>query len=133
MWRHNLKRKKKPVESVKPEITYIGESIAIRGELSGRGNVRIAGAMEGSVELREGNLTVEPAGRVHGDVEARNIVVHGRVEGNLFGTKSVELKGSAVLVGDVQTSHMAREEGASLTGNVHVHGDTPTHTISRAG
>ena len=133
MWRHNLKRGKKPVERVKLETTYIGKSIAIRGELSGYGNVRIAGEMEGSVELREGSLTVEPAGRVHGDVEARNIVVHGRVEGNLLGTKSVELKGSAVLVGDVQTSHIAREEGASLTGNVHVQVDTPTDPIGKAG
>jgi cytoskeletal protein CcmA (bactofilin family) len=133
MWRLNPKHEKKPVESFKPDTTYIGKSIAIRGELSGGGNVRIAGEMEGPVELRGGSLTVEPAGRVRGDVEARSIVVQGRVEGNLFGTKSVELKASAVLVGDVQTPRIAKEEGASLTGNVHVQTDTPTHQIRRAG
>src|SRR5215472_5938875 len=114
MWKRNPKHEDKPVESFYPETSHIGESIVIKGEISGSGNVHVAGEVEGRVELLDGSLTVEPGGHVHGDVEARSIVVHGRVEGDLFGSKSVDLKGSAVFAGDIHTSRLDMEEGVSL-------------------
>jgi cytoskeletal protein CcmA (bactofilin family) len=53
-------------------------------------------------------------------VEARNIVLHGRVDGNLYGSDRVELKKSAVLVGDINTPRIAIEDGAYLKGNVQI-------------
>ena len=53
-------------------------------------------------------------------------MVHGRVEGALYGIKCVDLKASAVLVGEVQTPRIAIEEGASLEGSMQVGKDIPT-------
>jgi cytoskeletal protein CcmA (bactofilin family) len=53
-------------------------------------------------------------------VEARNIVLHGRVDGNLYGSERVELKKSASLVGDINTPRIAIEDGAYLKGNVQI-------------
>ena len=133
MWKHNRNHADKPGESFHLEGTYIGKSIVIKGELSGSENVRVAGAVEGYVKLLEGSFTIEPEGRVHGDVEAQTIVVHGRVEGNLFGGKRIDLKGSAVLVGDIHTVRIAIEEGASLKGSVQVQKDIPTLQLKKAG
>ena len=133
MWKHNRNHEDKPGESFHLEGTYIGKSIVIKGELSGSENVRVAGAVEGYVKLLEGSFTIEPEGRVHGDVEAQTIVVHGRVEGNLFGGKRIDLKGSAVLVGDIHTVRIAIEEGASLKGSVQVQKDIPTLQLKKAG
>jgi Polymer-forming cytoskeletal len=58
-------------------------------------------------------------------VQAHSIVVNGRVDGTLYGTKHVDLKKSAVLVGDIYTSRIAIEEGASLRGSVLVQKDIP--------
>ena len=52
-------------------------------------------------------------------------MVQGRVDGNLYGLERVELKKSAVLVGDIWTPHIAIEEGASLEGSVLVQKDIP--------
>jgi|SRR5215471_6851647 len=126
MWKHNPQQADKPVERFDLETSHIGKSIMIKGELSGGGSVHVAGEVEGPIELLDGSLTVESEGRVRGDVEALTIVIHGRVEGNLSGIKSVGLKGSAVLLGNIQTSRIAIEEGASLTGSVQVQNDIST-------
>src|SRR5229473_249379 len=108
-----------------PDVTHIGKSIVIKGELSGSGNVYLDGELEGSVELLEANLTVGPDGRIRANVQARSIVVHGRMDGNLYGIKRVELKKSAVVVGDIYTPRIVIEDGVSLKGSVLVQKDIP--------
>jgi len=113
------------IESFRPDVTHIGKSIVIKGELSGSGNVYLDGELEGSVELLEANLTVGPDGRIRANVQARSIVVHGRMDGNLYGIKRVELKKSAVVVGDIYTPRIVIEDGVSLKGSVLVQKDIP--------
>ena len=125
MWKWTPRDENKPGESFYPEATHIGKSIVIKGEVSGSENVYVAGELEGSVELLEGDLTVGPDGRIHANAQARSIVVHGRVDGTLYGTKRVDLKKSAVLVGDIYTPRVSIEEGASLKGSVLVQKDIP--------
>src|SRR5690348_10767746 len=72
------------VESFRPDVTHIGKSIVIKGDISGSVDVYLDGELEGSVELLEGNLTVGPDGRIRANVQARSIVVHGRIDGNLY-------------------------------------------------
>ena len=131
MWRRNSEHQDKPVDSLNLEATYIGKSIVIKGDLSGSGDVHVAGEVEGSIELTDGGLTVGPEGRVHGDVAAGSIVIHGRVDGNLFASKSIDLKASAVLVGEIYTSCIVIEEGASLMGSVEVEKDIPALELKR--
>ena len=123
MWNWTPKDENKPVEGSFSEVTHIGKSIVIKGEASGSENVYLDGELEGSVELVEGNLTVGPDGRIRANVQARCIVVHGRVDGNLYGIKRVELKKSAVVVGDIYTPRIVIEDGASLKGSVLVQKD----------
>src|SRR5579864_987930 len=113
------------VESFRPDVTHIGKSIVIKGDVSGSGDFYLDGELEGSVELLEGNLTVGPDGRIRANVQARSIVVHGRMDGNLYGVKRVELKKSAVAVGDIDTFSIVIEDGASLKGSVLVQEDIP--------
>jgi len=113
------------VESFGSDVTHIGKSIVIKGDVSGGGNVYWDGELEGSVELLDGGLTVGSDGRIRANVHARSIVVQGRVDGNLYGLERAELKKSATVVGDIYTPRIAIEDGASLEGNVQVHRDTP--------
>ena len=125
MWKWTSKDGSEPAESFSPEETHIGKSIVIKGEVSGSENVYVAGELEGSVEL-EGDLTVGPDGHISADVQARSVVVHGRVNGNLYGSKRVDLKKSAVFVGDICTPRFAIDEGALLKGSVLIQKHIPT-------
>jgi len=113
------------VESLVTDVTHIGKSIVIKGDVSGSGNVYLDGELEGSVELLDGALTVGSEGRIRANLQARSIVVQGRVDGNLYGLERAELKKSATVVGDIYTPRIAIEDGAFLEGNVWVHKDTP--------
>jgi cytoskeletal protein CcmA (bactofilin family) len=132
MWKYSSKEKK-PVENFKPDTTYIGKLILIKGELSGGGSVRVAGKLEGPAELLEGSLTVETEGCILGNVKALAVVVRGRVDGNVFGARSVDLKGSAVVVGNIQTSQIKIEDGASLKGSVQARNYAPALQLKKAG
>ena len=104
-------------ESFRPDVAHIGKSIAIKGELSGSEDVYLEGELEGRVELLDGSLIVGPDGRIRGNLQAPKILIRGRVDGNLYGRESVDLKKSAVLVGDIYTPRIAIEDGAYLKGN----------------
>jgi cytoskeletal protein CcmA (bactofilin family) len=107
VWNWTPKDENKPSESFYPEATHTGKSIVIKGEVSGSENLYVAAELEGSVDLLEGNLAVGPEGRIRASVQARSIVAHGRVDGTLYGTKRVDLKKSAVLVGDIYTPRVS--------------------------
>jgi len=132
MWTWNSGEADKP-EGFSPEATHIGKSIVIQGEVSGSENVYVAGEVQGSLELLKGNLTVGPEARIRANIQAPSIVVHGRVEGNLYGIKRVDLRRSAVLVGDIHTSRIVIEEGASLKGSVQVQKDVPILQTTKNG
>jgi cytoskeletal protein CcmA (bactofilin family) len=113
------------VESSDPDVTRIGKSVVIKGDISGGGSLYLDGELEGNVELN-GSLTVGPEGRVRGKfLQAHSIVVQGRVEGDLYGLEHAELKKSATVVGDIYTPRIAIEDGTSLEGGVHVNKDVP--------
>ncbi len=63
------------VESLVTDVTHIGKSIVIKGDVSGSGNVYLDGELEGSVELLDGALTVGSEGRIRANLQARSIVV----------------------------------------------------------
>ena len=120
------------VESFRPDVTHIGKAIAIKGDVSGSGDVYLDGELEGNVEL-DGSLTVGSEGRIRANLQARSIVVKGRVDGNLYGLERAELKKSATIVGDIYTPRIAIEDGAFLEGNVWVHRDIPRPQTKKEG
>jgi cytoskeletal protein CcmA (bactofilin family) len=116
------------LESFRPDVTHIGKSIMIKGDVSGGGSVYWDGELEGSVELLDGAFTVGPEGRIRANLQAHSIVVEGRVDGDLLGFERTELKKSAIVVGDIHTTRIAIEDGASLEGSVQVHQDLSRRT-----
>lgn len=120
-------------ESFRPDVAHIGKSIAIKGELSGSEDVYLDGELEGRVELLDGSLTVGPGGRIRGNLRALKILIRGRVDGNLYGRERVELKKSAILVGDICTPRIAIEDGAYLKGNVRNQEDIASPQTKKEG
>jgi len=76
------------------------------------------GVVEGTISLPENRLTVGPNAHVHADVDARDVVIFGSVEGNLHATGRVELRESAMVQGDIFASRLSIEENASIRGKI---------------
>src|ERR1022692_5327669 len=69
------------------EVATIGKSVVVKGELSGSEDLVVDGEVEGSIALRGQSLTVGPNGRVRANIEARNVILHGRVNGDIHATE----------------------------------------------
>lgn len=107
-----------PVKGSVGGSTQIGSGLKIRGEISGTSDLIIDGEAQGKISLPESKVTVGPNGRVHSDIEAREIVIQGQVNGNLKAGESVSLGASSRVQGSVVTPRISIEDGAGLRGNV---------------
>jgi cytoskeletal protein CcmA (bactofilin family) len=96
----------------------IGKSIVIRGEVKGGEDLMIDGRVEGTVQLAENRLTIGPNANVAADLTARDILVLGRVQGNVVATGRVELRAGCVVEGDVRAYRLAVEDNALIRGKV---------------
>jgi len=108
------------------ELAQIGKSVVIKGELSGSEDLYVDGQVEGSIALKANSLTVGPNGQVKASVQAKGVVVQGKLEGNIQAGDRVELRKSAVVTGDISTSRISIEDGAFLKGKVDIQGKTET-------
>ena len=81
--------------------------------------------MDGSIALRGQSLTIGPNGRVRANIEARNVVVHGRVDGDVHATDRVDLRKSASLTGDISTARISIEDGAYFKGTIDIQKPEP--------
>lgn len=95
----------------------IGKGIMVRGEVSGTGDLHVAGRMEGKVNLT-GTLVVEEGAELEADVRATTIVVGGEVRGNLMAVARIEMLPSGRLHGNCRARSLVVREGALLNGKV---------------
>ena len=102
------------------DFAHIGKSVRIKGEVSGSEDIYIDGQVEGSIQLNGNSLTIGPNGSVRANISARNVVVGGTLDGNIQAGERTELRKSAVVTGDVQTTRIAIEEGAYFKGKLEI-------------
>jgi cytoskeletal protein CcmA (bactofilin family) len=108
------------------DIATIGKSVVVKGELSGSEDLIVDGEVEGSISLKGQTLTVGPNGRVRANIEARNVIVHGRVNGDIHATERVELRKTASLAGDIATARISIDDGAFFKGGIDIQKPEPT-------
>lgn len=106
----------KPAEAT----TVIGRSVTIHGQIDGSEDLYLDGEVKGSLRLPGNRLTVGPNAHIVADLEVRDIVVYGRVEGNIAASGRVDLRQTAEVAGDILTSRLSIEEKASIRGRVDV-------------
>lgn len=111
------------------EIATIGKSVVVKGELSGSEDLAVDGEVEGSISLRGQSLTVGPNGRVRANIEARNVILHGRVDGDVHATERVELRKTASLTGDISTARISIEDGAFFKGTIDIQKPEPASKL----
>jgi cytoskeletal protein CcmA (bactofilin family) len=102
------------------DFAHIGKSVIIKGELSGSEDLFVDGVVEGTIELRNNNLVIGPNGKVKANINAKGVVVQGKLDGDIRASQRTELRKSAVVVGDVFTQRIAIEEGAYFKGKVDI-------------
>jgi cytoskeletal protein CcmA (bactofilin family) len=107
------------------EVTLIGKSVVIKGELSCSEDLYIDGQVEGTIDPKGNRLTIGPNGRVKANINACAVIVQGKLEGNIQASHRVDLKQSAVVMGDIATQRISIDEGAYFKGSVNIQKEAP--------
>ena len=111
----------KAPDTARAEKTIIGKSIVIKGELSCSEELYVDGEVEGIIDPKGNRLTIGPNGRVKANVNASAVVVQGKLDGNVQASDRVDLKQSALVIGDIVTQSISIESGAHIKGSIEVH------------
>ena len=96
----------------------IGKTIVICGEVKGQEDLVVDGRVEGTVSLAENRLTIGPNANVAADLAAKDVLVLGRVQGNVIASGRVELRAGCNLEGDIRALRLAVEDNAVFRGKV---------------
>ena len=103
------------------EAATIGASVVIRGDVSGHEPLFIDGTVEGSINFLEHRVTVGRSSRIRADIRAREVVVMGSVEGNIYCSDLLDVRADGSIKGHMITERIRIDDGASLKGTVEVH------------
>jgi cytoskeletal protein CcmA (bactofilin family) len=115
----------KAPDTTRGEMTRIGKSIVIKGELSCGEDLYIDGQVEGTIDPKGNRLTIGPNGSVKANVNACAVIVQGKLEGTIHASDRVDLKQSAIVIGDITTQRISIEDGAYLKGSINIQKDAP--------
>jgi len=109
-----------PAPPVTGEQATIGKGLFIKGEINGSESLFIDGKVEGSVNLPGNRVTIGRNGQVAANITAREIVVLGKVRGNVNATDRVDIRAEGSLSGDVAAARISIEDGAFFKGGIDI-------------
>jgi cytoskeletal protein CcmA (bactofilin family) len=120
--------KRRDNETVGRIDTLIGRSANVQGDIEFAGGLHIDGRITGSVRATHGSgssLSVSEHAVIEGSVEASNVVLNGRVNGDIIGSERVVLGGKARVRGNVHYGVIEMALGAEISGKLVPRNETP--------
>jgi cytoskeletal protein CcmA (bactofilin family) len=108
-----------PAASAGDQAT-IGKGLSIKGDISGTESLFIDGKVEGSINLPGNRVTIGRNGNVACTITAREIVILGKVRGNISATDRVDVRAEGSLTGDVAAARISIEDGAFFKGGIDI-------------
>src|ERR1019366_948548 len=110
----------RPITTTTADQATIGRSLVIKGEVTGSESLYIDGRVEGSINLAGNRVTIGRNGVVAANINAREIVVLGKVRGNLTASDRVDIRSDGSLTGDVVAARISIEDGAFFKGGIDI-------------
>jgi cytoskeletal protein CcmA (bactofilin family) len=108
---------KKRHDSAQAIHTLLGKGTTWKGEIqAGQNSLRIEGNVEGTIQS-DGEVTIAPTGEVRGTIEAKHLIVTGRVLGVFKIKECLEIHGTGYVEGEVEVGSLVVDEGGTLQGN----------------
>jgi cytoskeletal protein CcmA (bactofilin family) len=99
------------------DTAFFGAKLAVKGKISGSGNLIVMGRLEGEVDLA-GELVVAPPAVLNGDIRAVTLAVSGNVTGTLAAREKIHLEKGAVVNGRMTTPRISVVDGATFNGEI---------------
>lgn len=103
--------------STSTETTLITSQAEFKGSLAFSGELRLDGRLEGNIQAEDGQLTIGEQAVVKAEISVKDIVIYGKVQGDITAQGRIEIKGKAQVYGDIHANRVTIEDGAVFVGN----------------
>ena len=110
--------------SRKAETAVVGSSIRIQGDLTGDEDLLVHGRVEGTITLKNNQMTVGKDGHVNATVEAKSIQIEGTVDGDLRGKEQVIVTRTGAVHGNIAAPRVTLEDGCRFKGSIDMEGSS---------
>lgn len=101
-------------------LACLGASVKVKGEISSNEDLQIDGRVEGPISLPGHRLTIGRTAQLDSEITARDVIVYGKANGNLYARERVEIKNNGEVIGDIITARISIEEGAYFKGHIEI-------------
>ena len=110
----------------------IGKGLVIKGEITGSEPICVDGKVEGSINLPEHCVTIGPEGQVTATINALEVVVQGKITGDVTVNGRLDVRSEGSLTGDVIAERISVADGAFFKGKIEIvrPGERPEKTNS---
>jgi cytoskeletal protein CcmA (bactofilin family) len=99
--------------------TLIGAHTVLEGNIESEGGVRVDGTLRGDLKIG-GDVSIGPDATITGNICANNVVLAGKVEGNITANGMLRLLSKARLNGNVQAHGLVADEGGIFHGKCNI-------------
>lgn len=102
-------------ETSSTELNFLGGGTTIEGTVRANNSVRIDGTLKGTL-ICKNTLTVGINGEIEGDVEAKNAIIGGKINGKIKVAEKLVLESKSTLIGELKASKLIIDDGAVFEG-----------------
>ncbi len=102
-------------------VSRLCKSVKFRGEIHSDEDLFVDGIVDGVINIPNKTLEIGPNSEVRADIQARSLVLHGRLQGKVKIRERIEIKKQGRLEGDLVTHRIVIEDGAVFCGKSEVH------------
>lgn len=99
------------------ETTLITAQAEFKGSLAFSGELRLDGRIEGTIESEDGQLTIGEEAVVKAEISVKDVIIYGKVQGDITAQGRIEIKGKAQVFGDLHANRVMIEDGSVFVGN----------------
>jgi cytoskeletal protein CcmA (bactofilin family) len=108
-----------PVAANKSSL--IGNTLLIKGEVFSDDEILIEGRIQGKINVKN-RVIIGINGNVEADIDAREVVIKGKVTGNVKGGQRVEIVPAGILHGNINSPRVVIADSGVFEGNIEMHG-----------
>ncbi len=115
------KRATTPTEAPRPTngtrtTTVLTSDCEFKGALAFSGELELHGRLEGTVESEGGALTIGEQAMIKAEIRVNDVLIYGKVQGNVYATGRIEIRGKAEVYGDLYSNRLAMDDGVVFVG-----------------
>jgi cytoskeletal protein CcmA (bactofilin family) len=102
------------------KATAIGAGVSIIGEVYSEEDLFIDGKVQGKLDVKDSKLTIGPKGEAKSNVKAREVIIHGKVQGDVEASQKITIKKDGSLVGNIKTTGIVIDDDAYFKGSIDI-------------